>query len=182
MSVTLTAAPAFLLFQVGGTVLVEIVTAAVTGAAMAQGTKLVLDGTTNIKEPNKIHLGSDIAQQLLNKQYQTEIMDKDVLLKTLEEHGATRIITHGNTIACDCEDFHLEFSRNNNKSPYNLQLSYNKQFNPEEFIKDLGSEYAINAQEISYNKIKERLEERNLEIEEEEIYEDSTIVLTVNLE
>ena len=49
-------------------------------------------------------------------------------------------------------------------------------------MQDIGNEYTINAQEVSYNKIKERLEEQNLDIENEEIYDDNTIVLTVNLE
>ena len=48
-------------------------------------------------------------------------------------------------------------------------------------IEDLSSEYGMNAQEESYLKIKERLAQKNLQIDEEEVLEDNSIVLTVNI-
>ena len=109
-------------------------------------------------------------------------MDKSALLKTLEEHGATNFQTDGNTISCNCEAFHLTFTKTEKDKPYTMVATYNKDYGLNELVENLGSEYASNAQEISYNKIKERLEKQNLEIEEEEVYDDNTIVLTVNLE
>ena len=37
-------------------------------------------------------------------------------------------------------------------------------------------------QEASYNKIKERLESQNLKISDEEVFDDNTIVLTIDLD
>ena len=63
-----------------------------------------------------------------------------------------------------------------------MQISYVSDKNLNEFVENIGAEYTANAQEISYNKIKERLADKSLEIYEEEIYDDNTIVLTVNLD
>ena len=63
-----------------------------------------------------------------------------------------------------------------------MRINYNSDTELEDIVKDINDEYRANAQEISYNKIKERLEAQNLTIDEEEIYDDNTIVLTVNLE
>ncbi len=51
-----------------------------------------------------------------------------------------------------------------------------------ELINDINSEYALNCQEETYIKIKERLERKNLKIAEEEILEDDSIMLTINLD
>ena len=50
------------------------------------------------------------------------------------------------------------------------------------FVDDLNSEYRLNTQEENYIKIKERLDKQNLKIGEEEVFEDNTIVLTVNID
>ena len=63
-----------------------------------------------------------------------------------------------------------------------MQITYVSDKNLNEFVENIASEYTANVQEVSYNKIKERLAEKNLEIYEEEIYDDNTIVLTVNLD
>ena len=49
-------------------------------------------------------------------------------------------------------------------------------------MNSLNSEYAINVQEQSYNHIMEKLKDNNMTVEDEEIQEDNTIVITVNLD
>ena len=63
-----------------------------------------------------------------------------------------------------------------------MKISANNSLGVDDLVNDIGSEYCANAQEISYNKIKERLEKQNLTIDDEEIYDDNTIVLTINLD
>ncbi len=170
MSITISAAPALLLFSIGGTFLVEAATAIKAGSASV------------MRKEEKLHLGDEVVEQIVKKEYKTQIMDKKTLLKTLSEHGAVNIREYGDNITCECENFHLDFNKSFN-NPYKLKIKFNKNYgNVEEFVENIGSEYTMNAQEISYNKIKERLEEQNLEIEDEEIFDDNTIVLTVNLE
>lgn len=170
MSVTVSAVP-FLLFAVVSKTMVEVIQLGLTKSTEVE----------NIGK-NDFHLENNILGELCNKEFDTIIMDKDVLLKTIEEHGATNIIESQNDISCDCDSFHIDFYKMSENEPYKIRVSYRNTTGLESLISDLGNEYSINAQEISYNKVKERLEAQNLEIEKEEIYEDNTIVLTVNLE
>lgn len=170
MSVTVSAVPFILLFTVSRGIIEFI--------------KINNDIETETDADNdyNLHVEDDLAEKLFNKEFETQILDKELLLKTLEEHGAINIQEDDCEVTCDCEAFHLCFYKTEN-NPYFLKISYNNnQNNLEEFVEDIGTEYTINAQEVSYNKIKERLEKQNLEIENEEIYDDNTIVLTVNLE
>ena len=129
----------------------------------------------------EIHLDEEIIEKICNKEFNTAIMDKDVLLKTLEEHGATDIMESQGDISCECEAFHLDFYKKINE-PYTVRISYKSEQGINELLEDLGNEYSTNAQEVSYNKIMERIQAQNLMIENEEVYDDDTIVLTINLE
>ncbi len=131
----------------------------------------------------KYHKGIETSNQDFKEiNFDTIIMDKTILLKTLIEHEMQNIVEKDNRILCNCEDFYLEFYKINEEKPYNLKISCFEQKNIKEFVNNISSQYSINTQEASYNKIKERLKEQNLEIEDEEVFEDNTIVLTVNLE
>ena len=54
--------------------------------------------------------------------------------------------------------------------------------NAEEKVNDLNSEYALNVQEEAYLSIVNKLKDNNMEVEEEEVLDDNTIVLTVNID
>ena len=114
--------------------------------------------------------------------FDTIIMSEETLLKTLIERNAENIVKQKNKVFCDCEGYFLKFYRQNNKKPYKLTIGCREKNELQEFVENISAEYTTNSQEVSYNKIKSRLEEQNLTIEEEEIFEDNTIVLTVNLE
>ena len=169
MSVSVSVVPFFLIYTVA------------TGIINYMQMEKDVNENMEVKENGDIHLNHKALDALYNKDFDTNIMDKALLLKTLEEHGATNIKEVGDNILCDCEAFHLLFTKQENL-PYKIRITYNSDYKLDEFVENIGSEYTVNVQEASYNKIKERLEEQNLEIEQEEIYDDNTIVLTVNLE
>lgn len=146
-----------------------------------QAIEISMAESTKVDYSAGVHISEDTLEEFCNKKLKTIIMDKDTLLKTLEEHGATNIIESCGDISCECDSFHLDFSKELN-GPYMLNISYKKEDGLSELIADLSNEYSTNAQELSYERIKERLEIQNLKIEEEEVYDDNTIVLTVNLE
>ena len=129
----------------------------------------------------EIHIEEEVLEKICNKEFKTIIMDRDALLKTLEEHGATDIMESQGDISCECEAFHLDFYKKINE-PYTVRISYKSEQGINELLTDLGNEYSTNAQEISYNKIMENIRTQNLTIETEEVYDDDTIVLTINLE
>ena len=51
----------------------------------------------------------------------------------------------------------------------------------QEIINDLNDEYGLNIQEMTYNKIKERLEQENMRLESETVLDDNSIVLTIDV-
>ena len=185
MSVCVSASPFFLLYAaLGGTLPIALETLAdsVRQGMAKTGETLggIKDGITQNGEI--LHLEDDVVEKLFNKEYATQIMDKSTLIKTLVEHGALNITQDYDDVTCDCEEFTLSFIKEAEDKPYKLKVSYNTTDKPDNIIENIAGEYALNAQEISYNTIKERLEKNNLEIEDEEIFDDNTIVLTVNLD
>ena len=122
-------------------------------------------------------------KHFIEKSFETPFMDKALLIKTLEEHGANGINeTDFGQIKCFCDHYELIFERTNANKPYYVRIKALDTDDTESKLNDLNSEYAVNVQEASYNSIVSKLEENNLEIENEEVCDDNTIVLTVNLE
>ena len=116
----------------------------------------------------------------------TAFMDKELLIKTLEEHGVTNITTgevwETNKISGQIDSYTLTFEKPSDDKPYYLKITCLDSDNPEEKLNDINSEYALNTQEETYLSIVEKLKDNNMKLENEEVLEDNTIVLTVNLE
>lgn len=118
----------------------------------------------------------------IEKKFQTPFVDETILLKTLEEHGCTDIKNENNQISAKCQNYYFIFSQNDKMSPYDLVVKCLEKDNAETKMADLNTEYSLNAQEESYLNIIENLKNNNLELEQEEVLDDNTIVLTINLE
>lgn len=116
------------------------------------------------------------------KEYTTAFMNSELLIKTLEEYGFDEFTTAEKLITGKVKDFTLEFYRTDSNEPYTMKISCDAKCDTTGIISDVNSEYALNAQEETYIKIKERLEKKNLKIDNEEILEDDSIMLTVNLD
>ena len=122
-------------------------------------------------------------KHFLEKSLETPFTDKDILIKTLKEHGVSNLTENEyGKIECTSGDYKLSFEKPVGSQTYYTLITYNSNDDGAEKMNDLTSEYAINVQEQSYNHIIEKLSENNMQIESEEISEDNTIVLTVNLE
>jgi len=131
----------------------------------------------NVIRYNEEHRGAETVCQ----EYQTVFNDKDLLIKTLQEHGVTDFETVGDNVNCRIEEFKLKFYRESDM-PYKFEITHSQGVESEEIIDNLGAEYAQNAQEATYLKIKERLTKSNLQIDDEEVLEDDSIMLTINLD
>ena len=63
-----------------------------------------------------------------------------------------------------------------------MKISCTQQQDETNMVQDINTEYAMNVQEETYIKLKERLEEKHMEIEHEEVLDDDSIVITVNID
>ena len=146
----------------------------------------ILDFDNNISN-NPEHICEDIQvinqNHILEKSFETIFMDKNILMKTLEEHGVQNISENEyGQISGNIDSYVLNFERMENDKPYFVKISCLESDNAKEKFEDLTSEYTLNVQEESYLSIVNKLKENNMEIEDEEVMDDNTIVLTVNLD
>ena len=121
-------------------------------------------------------------KHFIEKTFETPFMDKAILLKTLEEHGVTNIVEWENGLSGEVDNYKLIFDKPDADKPYTVKISSLEHDDAEEKLGDLNNEYAMNVQEDAYLHIIDKLKENNMQIEEEEVMDDNTIVLTVNIE
>ena len=175
MSVTVVALPATIAWALNTLLAVSAT------AGIADALKKEKNQQSEIKEIcEDIHIISEV--NFMEKSLETPFMDKNILLKTLEEHGVQNIKDEFGKIQGEYDSYSFTFEKNEVDKPYFLTIKYLEKDNIEEKMNDLSSEYALNVQEDAYLGIVEKLKENNMEIEEEEVLDDNTIVLTVNLE
>ena len=121
-------------------------------------------------------------QNFINKTFETPFVDKNILLKTLEEHGFSNIQETEGKITAEYQNYSVQFEKESEEKPYNLLIRYAIEDDVYGKMRDLNEEYSMNVQEESYISIIEKLKNNNMELESEEVLDDNTIVLTVNLE
>ena len=173
MSCTVLALPYALAWVVG-----TVVTA--TAAAVHEHNKNFDEQFNYDTTCENVHVITE--KHFIEKDFETPFVEKSLLIKTLEEHGVKDIKESDNFVSGKIQNYTLNFSRDKVEEPYKLRISCLETDNAEEKLTDLGSEYAMNVQEDAYLHIIEKLKENNMQIEEEEVQDDNTIVLTVNID
>ncbi len=112
----------------------------------------------------------------------TNLTYRDVLLKTLEEHGAKSLNSDKYNIYCELSGMYFWYSKNNEQDAYNLEISkITDEDECSQLLEDLESEYGLNIQELTYRKILERIKDKNMRLEGEYVEDDNSIVLTIDL-
>ena len=178
MSCTVIAIPYALMWVVGA-----IASAAATAAAnnkMENYNPDIFNLATENENCNEDRVITD--KHFIEKTFETPFMDKSILIKTLEEHGVKNISEWNNGLSGDVDNYKLIFEKPAEDKPYNLKISCLENDNAEEKAGDLNNEYALNVQEDAYLHIIDKLKENNMQIEDEEVMDDNTIVLTINIE
>ena len=135
------------------------------------GVKIFENGSSEQKIPAHI------------EQYPTNFKDKDLLIKTLEDYGIKPIVNNNGEIIADVSGTHFRFQRSDSE-PYTVELESSTD------LKDvftqltlIDEDYMHNVQSLTYENLKKNLEGRkNLYIENEEVLEDNSIVITVNIQ
>lgn len=114
--------------------------------------------------------------------YSTNYTDKGILLNTLVEHGAEELVENGDEISCKLFGMEMVYSKKNGSNGYTLDITQvTDKASCEDVISDLNEEYGLNIQEMTYNKIKERLDSENMRLESEAVMDDNSIVLTIEV-
>lgn len=114
--------------------------------------------------------------------YPTDFRDSDLLLQTLHSYGLqTHISANKDTIECRVEQTRLVFTRHAD-APFdvaiinapNIREIYHQ-------LSDWDDEYKRALQTSTYEKLKTRIAEQQMTIESEQLMEDDSIVITVNI-
>lgn len=141
---------------------------------------VMLEDKSSIKEAN--YLNNEETIQSLCRKYETVFLDKNLLIKTIDEYGFSDINIQENLITATLDAFFVKFERETNDKAFVMSISVSDNCDDVELFNDLSVEYSSNCQEETYFKIKERAANKNLEIIEEEVLDDETIVLTISLD
>jgi hypothetical protein len=111
----------------------------------------------------------------------TNFKDKNILMKTLREYGLEPNVENNNIIV-KIDKTELKFLNKDN-GPFTVEiinaLDLKDIFNQ---LSLMDESYKNNVQSYSYEQLKQNLNERNMQIDYEEVLEDNSIVITVNLD
>lgn len=193
MSVTVTAVPILFL----STKVIAAAIAITTASSATAGTISALKSSIKNSEIDDILNTPEIAQfenklvkltkediDLLSKEYETPFMNNELLERTLSEYGFKIEKSSELSVVATIERLFFTFARSDVNSPFLLKIEF-----PDDCMEmqaevaaSLYEEYGGNTQEETYIRIKEKIDESNMYIEDEEILYDDSIVLTINLE
>lgn len=113
---------------------------------------------------------------------ETAFTDANLLHKTLTQHGLQVQTTHENELIVRSPSGVLRYFRQNNTQPFFLQMSNISNMRELlDSVDELENEYGRNVQTFTYNKVMTSLHEHGMTVDQEEVLEDDSILLTLNL-
>ncbi len=118
----------------------------------------------------------------INEPIETMFNDCELLKKTLLAHGCGVKVVSENEIIVETQCGNMRYVRENASLPFGLLLD--EITNPDELFENLKSfevDYGRNVQAYTYNHIKENLTD-GMSIADEEVLEDDSLFLTINIE
>lgn len=121
-------------------------------------------------------LGRETARRI-----ETNFTDESLLIKTLKEHGMEVTLEEDRAVRASAEEKELIYAKNP-QGVYEVDLG--GQPESEELIQELillEEEYGFNVQEFTYQRLKEHLSSEGMEVHSEEVLEDNTIKIVLNV-
>ncbi|WP_020620544.1 hypothetical protein [Paenibacillus daejeonensis] len=116
----------------------------------------------------------------LSSSFPTNFRDGELLFKTLKEFGINPV-RQGSGMTCKVEQSVLTFHQNGD-SPFQVTVQNAPELRSVfEYLSDVDEEYKRCVQEVVYRKLKARAAAQNMTVESEEVMEDQSIVLTLNI-
>jgi len=113
---------------------------------------------------------------------ETVFMDGQMLVKTLSEHGLTVKQENKNEFFIETKCGTLHYFRTEPSVPFSLEvLNVNDMDSLISSLNSLENEYGRNVQAFTYDKVKSSLAENNMSVACEEVLEDDSVLLTLNM-
>lgn len=113
--------------------------------------------------------------------FPTNFVDEKLLIKTLSDYGINTQVAENGIIQCNVENTTLIFYKENSIN-YEVKIIGNSQIRGVyEQLKVIDEEYKKNVQSYTYNKVVEKLKQTNMDIQSEEVMEDNSLLLTINI-
>ncbi|MDR1565439.1 MAG: hypothetical protein LBS74_10830 [Oscillospiraceae bacterium] len=164
--------------------------AAVTGAGIAAGAALALGSkgllavaaeaqVRHINHLKELYQGVESAEL---PSIETIFNSTELLEKTLREHGLQVVVLSEKELLCQVGNIRLEYKREALASPFFVSVKGIDDI--EAFLRELecfDREYLNNTQSYTYNKLVESLKDSDMQIAEEALLEDNSILLTIDI-
>lgn len=114
--------------------------------------------------------------------FPTNFRDGELLFRTLKEFGVNPV-REGSGMKCRVEDSLLIFRQSqSHDSPFYVEVHNAPDLRKVyQYLSDVDEDYKRCLQSMVYEKLKERVEAKNMTVESEEVLEDNSIVLTINI-
>lgn len=116
--------------------------------------------------------------------FSTIYSDSSILEQTLAEYGVSYSKSDSDSFELIFDKMNLIFSRSSCEEPYELTLKSNSAGESvlDAIVKTLTPEYLRIAQERAYLQIKEKCQQSDFEIIEEDVLDDNSILLTISVQ
>jgi len=113
--------------------------------------------------------------------YPSNFRDGELLFRTLEAYGANPV-RRGDEIECRVEEAVMIFRRTEEGSPYQAEIRNAADTRKiGEHLANLDDDYKRALQAAVYEKLMARVAEKRMRVESEEVLDDNSIVLTINV-
>jgi hypothetical protein len=115
-------------------------------------------------------------------QYPTNFRDGALLMEALTEFGAKPVRNNDGQIICQIDNSKMVFTQTADE-PYRVEVTNAPALEEVyHYLSDIDEDYKRCVQTAVYEKLKSRAQEKNMTIESEEVMEDNSIVLTLNVQ
>ena len=117
-----------------------------------------------------------------NQAFPTNFRDGQLLVNTLRDYGLQPDVQAGGEVVCSVEQSTLRF-RPAEEGPFSVQVENAPDLRQAfQLLSTLDEDYRRAVQAAAYEKLMGRVEEKKLVVESEEVLEDNSIVITLNVQ
>ena len=116
------------------------------------------------------------------KTFPTNFRDPELLVKTLADYGLTPVLSQDGTIECQANGSQLIFRQEQDR-PFSVEVRNAPDVRQVyQHLSEINDGYCQNVQTRTYQNLKSRIAQRGLVIEQEEVLDDNSIVITLNIQ